>query len=140
MYSTCSAVCKVRTDSLSYNFQDLGLYYKHRIQIEWTSLKGGFMIFIEFFLRPNRIGAARKKSWHPWKGSILMRFEVIVLAITLQFSKMTKIDVMRHVLTLKIGKVVRNIKEDCILGENCRATRGCFNGYIGMYFMTTFTK
>ena len=69
-----------------------------------------------------------------------MRFEVIVLAITLQFSKMTKIDVMRHVLTLKIVKVVRNIKEDCILGENCRATRGCFNGYIGMYFMTTFTK
>ena len=29
-----------------------------------------------------------------------MRFEVIVLAITLQFSKMTKIDVMCHFLTL----------------------------------------
>ena len=41
-----------------------------------------------------------------------MRFEIIVLAITLQFSKMTKIDVMRHVLTSKIVKVVRNIKED----------------------------
>ena len=46
-----------------------------------------------------------------------MRFEVIVLAITLQFSKMTKIDVMCHFLTLKIVKVVRNIKEDCVLGK-----------------------
>ena len=93
-----------------------------------------------FFLRPNRIGIARKNSWHHWKGSILMRFEVMRLAITLKFSKMTKIDVMCHVLTLKIVKVVRNIKEDCILGENCRATRGCFNGHIWMYCMTTFTK
>ena len=58
-----------------------------------------------------------------------MRFEIIVLAITLQFSKMTKIDVMRHVLTLKIVKVVRNIKEDCILGKKCRAPRVCFDGY-----------
>ena len=93
-----------------------------------------------FFLRTNRIGIARKNSWHHWKGSILMRFEVMRLAITLKFSKMTKIDVMCHVLTLKIVKVVRNIKEDCILGENCRATRGCFNGYLWMYFMTTFIK
>ena len=68
-----------------------------------------------------------------------MRFQVMRLAITLQFSKMTKNGAKHHIVMKKKSLKLSETSKRIDFWKNCRAPIVCFNGYFWMYFMTTFT-
>jgi len=67
-------------------------------------LKGEFRIFIDFFFKGQTITAPQEKIVAPLKRVYLDAFQVMRLAITLQFSKMTKNGAKCHNLMKKNHK------------------------------------